>query len=240
MPEYLGVAFTMLEALVGHDGFALVEQFEGTPFVRAVGQRLVERSACKRKTCQKRLGVALLLAQRVVVVNGTGAGEDSTVAIGQDRVGQLLPVNHVLTDRVAPGHVPPFVAFGVVLEEEMILAIVVHHAVRIVQPVLHGRKVELRPVLLVVVHLGIIRGDQQIRRRRCTHGHRGRRHPCNTMFCHHAFLLGASGFSGCCFCLFSTPPTRLPGGSDSLAAKQWSSPPPFQPPAAKRREAGKG
>ena len=42
VPEDFRVTLATVESLVGDDGFALVEQLEGAPFVRAVGERLIE------------------------------------------------------------------------------------------------------------------------------------------------------------------------------------------------------
>jgi hypothetical protein len=46
--------------------------------------------------------------------------------------------------------VPPLLPGGVVLEEEMVLAILEDQAVGIVDPALPGREVELRPKVLTV------------------------------------------------------------------------------------------
>jgi hypothetical protein len=57
----------------------------------------------------------------------------------------MLPVDEVTADRVAPTHVPPFVAEGVVLIEKMVLPIMVDQTVWIVHPVSFGCEMELRP-----------------------------------------------------------------------------------------------
>ena len=92
MPEEFRVALFRVEALVGDDGFALVEQLEGAPFVRAVGERLIRRPFGERETGKERLDVALLFAERVVLVDCTGARENGSATIGQNRVWKLLPM----------------------------------------------------------------------------------------------------------------------------------------------------
>ena len=94
-----------------------------------------------------RLGVALLFAERVVVVNGTGAGPDDPAAIGKDRMRELFPVHHIFTDRVTPALARYRIGGRFVLEKEVVLAVVIHHAVRIIQPVLAGGEVKLRAVV---------------------------------------------------------------------------------------------
>ena len=78
----------------------------------------------------------MLLAERVVFINRSGTGKDGSATVGQDGVRQLLPMQHVLTDRMAPGHISPLIGYGVMLEEEVVLAVVIHHAVRVIEPVL--------------------------------------------------------------------------------------------------------
>ena len=51
--------------------------------------------------------------------------------------------NEVFADSVAPVHVSPAPAIRVVLEKEVILAIVEDHAIRVVVPSALGREVEL-------------------------------------------------------------------------------------------------
>src|SRR5262249_9417709 len=52
-------------------------------------------------------------------------------------------MNQVAADCVAPAHVAPPLARGVVLVEEVILAIVEDHSIRVVHPILRGREVKL-------------------------------------------------------------------------------------------------
>lgn len=55
----------------------------------------------------------------------------------------MLPVDEITADRVAPTHVPPFVAEGIVLIEQMVLAVVIDQAIRVVHPVSFRCKMKL-------------------------------------------------------------------------------------------------
>ena len=56
----------------------------------------------------------------------------------------------VFADRVTPRHIPPLGVEGVVLEEEMVLALIEHQAVRVICPPLFRAEMELRAQSLVV------------------------------------------------------------------------------------------
>src|SRR5450755_1918829 len=62
---------------------------------------------------------------------------------------------------MAPAHVPPDLAFRVVLVEQVIFALIKHHAVGIVHEVVRRREVILRPPRLVVTVLGERAGQQR-------------------------------------------------------------------------------
>ena len=47
---------------------------------------------------------------------------------------ELLPVEEVFADGVAPVHVSPFRAVGIILEVEVVLAVLVYHTVGVVHP----------------------------------------------------------------------------------------------------------
>ena len=64
------------------------------------------------------------------------AGPDDPAAIGEDRVWELFPVHHVLADRVAPALARSRIVSRFMLEKEVVLAVVIHHAVRVIEPVL--------------------------------------------------------------------------------------------------------
>ena len=58
---------------------------------------------------------------------------------------QVLPAHEVAADGVAPAHVAPAVPLGVVLVEQVILAVEEDQPVGVVDEVLRGREVEQRP-----------------------------------------------------------------------------------------------
>ena len=81
----------------------------------------------------------------VLSLSSTGrAAEDGHAVFFGQRDGELLPVDEVGGDGVAPAHVSPLIAGGVELEEEMVLAVEEDGAVGIVDPVGRGAEVELR------------------------------------------------------------------------------------------------
>ena len=90
----------------------------------------------------------------VVLVQHHAAGEDHFLVVLRNGQRELLPVGQVGADGVAPGHVAPGVAGRVVLEEQVVPALVVDQSVGVVHPVLGRGEVELGPVLLVVEGVG--------------------------------------------------------------------------------------
>ena len=72
-------------------------------------------------------------------------------------MGQLLPFHHVLTYCMAPGHVSPFIGLWVMLKKEVILPIVIDHAVGVIEPVFTGGEMELGAVLLVIPNIEVRR-----------------------------------------------------------------------------------
>jgi hypothetical protein len=77
------------------------------------------------------------------VIDDRGAGVDLDFSLLGERERQMLPVDEIIADRMAPTHVPPFIAKGIVLIEEVVFAVVVDHAVRVVHPVSLRREMEL-------------------------------------------------------------------------------------------------
>ena len=67
----------------------------------------------------------------------------------RERDGQFLPMHEIAADGVAPAHVAPRVAEGVVLEEEVVFAFEVDEAVGIVGPVAGRGEMVLRAEGLV-------------------------------------------------------------------------------------------
>ena len=65
-------------------------------------------------------------------------------------------MQHVLADRVAPGHVAPAPAEGVALVEEVVLAFVVDHPIGVVVPAARRREMKLRAMPLRVVRVEVL------------------------------------------------------------------------------------
>ena len=71
----------------------------------------------------------------------------------RNRNRKVLPMEHVVADGMAPTHVSPDVALGIVLIEEVVLALVKDESVGIVHEIFSGREVILRTPGLVVCRL---------------------------------------------------------------------------------------
>ena len=95
----------------------------------------------------------------VPIHDGAARKDHLTVLFGQ-RNRQMLPVDQVAADGVSPAHMAPFIAEGIVLIEQVILALVEDHPVRVVHEILFGREVELRPPRFVVKGLSERDGRQ--------------------------------------------------------------------------------
>lgn len=105
----------------------------------------------------------------VVLINHDAAGEDIFLRVGGQRQGGLLlPVHQVLRRRVAPRHVPPRVAGGIVLIEQVIDAFMENHPVGgVVHPVFRWR--------VVVSRTKVLASHFRCRRRWCHAGHDARK-----------------------------------------------------------------
>ena len=148
VPEDLGVA-----ELVGadvQDRVTVVVEVPGAALVRGVGQGLGLIAADVGPRPHRDHGRVVRAAQAggVLGVDDRRAGEHPVLGGVRDRHVQLLPVDEVLGDRVAPGHVAPVRALGVVLVEHVVLAGVVDEPVGVVHPVLLRGVVALRAPLL--------------------------------------------------------------------------------------------
>ena len=87
----------------------------------------------------------------VGLVDDGAAGEDHHACSSRERDRQLLPVHEVAAHRVAPATCCPSSSpYGVVLVEEVVLAVEVDQAVGVVHPVLRRRVVGHRTVGVVV------------------------------------------------------------------------------------------
>jgi len=75
-------------------------------------------------------------AAGIVLVHDGAAGEDHDAVFFRESDGHFLPVDEIAADGVAPTHVAPGIAEGVVLVEEVVFAVEPDEAVGIVGPVL--------------------------------------------------------------------------------------------------------
>jgi hypothetical protein len=82
---------------------------------------------------------------RIGEIDDCGAREHHDLPLLRKREGQMLPMDEVTADRVAPTHVPPFVAEGIVLIEKMEFTVVIDHTVGVVHPVSFRCEMKLRP-----------------------------------------------------------------------------------------------
>ena len=114
---------------------------------------------------QRRL-VAGLKSGRVLPIDDGRTGEDRAELIGANRVFKLPPMNEVVAHRMAPGHVAPLDAVGIVLKEEVILAAEEDEPIGVVEPVAASAEMELRAEQLVV---GVAAGNI-VRCKICAHG----------------------------------------------------------------------
>ena len=92
----------------------------------------------------------------IILIHHTATAEDRTQGIRGDRHRLMLPMNQVLADRMPPVHIPPHRAIRIVLIEQMILTILVHHAVRIIHPSPSRREMIGRTEFLPVRRIKLI------------------------------------------------------------------------------------
>ena len=149
VPDHLRVA-----ARMAHDRIALVVRERATT-VRAVADRFAASGV--REERDDRLLFALLKSGHVFLVHDRAAREAMLLRhrIRIERQRQFFPVHQVAADRVPPEPVGADPVVRVVLGEQVILAVVVDHAVRIVVPARSLAVVELRAELLVVEPLAV-------------------------------------------------------------------------------------
>lgn len=175
VPAHLGVA------ALDRDGdalAALVVGLERLPVVVAV----VDADAVGVGEDHDGVVGTRLQTRGVVLVDHASAGEQRArvhVRLQGDRL--LRPVDQVLAGRVAPVHGVPGQAVRVVLVEEVVLAVGVHQAVRVVHPALLGAEVELAAIRLgvrrgLVGELGVVPHLARGRRRGRQQGGQAERH----------------------------------------------------------------
>ena len=62
-------------------------------------------------------------------------------------------MKEIAADRVAPAHVSPRISKRVVLKKQMVFAVVEDQSIGIVRPIALRRKVNLRPIRLIIISL---------------------------------------------------------------------------------------
>src|SRR5262249_7932970 len=146
-PDHFGIAPGVLD-----DG---VLRVVGPGAAAVVGVSDALAAAGAREGRHQDVLVARLEAGRVLLVHHGAAGEAPVVepAWGEGNR-QLAPVDEVGADGVAPVHVAPVPAVGVVLVEQVIFALVIDQTVWIVQPTAARGEVELRAVSFLVNRVG--------------------------------------------------------------------------------------
>ena len=136
------------------DGLPATILVERESAVGAVGDTLcLEGSVIGIGKNQRGMALAAQAAGVLAVEDGR-AGEHHPQAVGEEGVVQLLPVQEVRARSVAPVHVLPVTLVGVVLIEEVVLAVVIDEPVGVVHPSTTCGEVELR-TLGLAVHRGL-------------------------------------------------------------------------------------
>ena len=139
MPHHLGVAIASSDFFQDRVARKLGE----LATVGAVGDAL-HGGIARGGVNEDQRGPAILTeAAGVLPVHHGAAAEHRSHVVGQELVSELVPMDEITTDGVAPVHVAPIPTVRIVLEEQVVLAVVEDHAVRIVVPAALWRKMEL-------------------------------------------------------------------------------------------------
>ena len=152
VPEHLRVA--EVGSVEGNHGVLLIF-IKGASAVCRIGHRLGLSLSGRRVEGDDGIPAE---ACRVVLVNHARAAEDGADGICLNGQGQSFPVDKILRYAVAPCHVLPQRAVGVVLIVQMPLAILIEHTVGIVHPAVQRCMVIGRAELLAV---GRIKGVRE-------------------------------------------------------------------------------
>ena len=94
---------------------------------------------------------AIAESGRILMVDHATAAERHDSVFFGNRQRQMFPVRQVATDGMSPTHVPPRIARGIVLVEEVVFAVVEDQSVGVVHPVDFGREMCLRTKRFVQV-----------------------------------------------------------------------------------------
>ncbi|CDF21156.1 unknown [Prevotella sp. CAG:617] len=136
VPEHLGVAEVLQPVKGGQNGVVLIFG-KGAAVVGAVGHALNLAVLVAGRGIEGNDGI-LAVAGRVVLVHHRAAREDVAHRVARNGRLEVLPVYEVAADGVAPVHVAPLGAVGVVLEVEVILAVLIYQSVGVVHPAVGG------------------------------------------------------------------------------------------------------
>lgn len=136
VPEHLGVAEVLQPVKGGQNGVVLIFG-KGAAVVGAVGHALNLAVLVAGRGIEGNDGI-LAVSGRVVLVHHRAAREDVAHRVARNGRLEVLPVYEVAADGVAPVHVAPLGAVGVVLEVEVILAVLIYQSVGVVHPAVDG------------------------------------------------------------------------------------------------------
>ena len=96
----------------------------------------------------------------ILPIDDRAAGKDHDAVGFREGQRQVLPVHQIAADGMPPAHVSPTIALRIVLIKQVPLAVVEHHAVRIIHPIPFRREMELRPERFAVTLLSLRGGLQ--------------------------------------------------------------------------------
>ena len=130
MPHHLGVAIASGDFLQNRVARKLGE----LAAVGAVGDALHRGIPGGGVNEHERRFAVLAEASGVLPVHHGAAAEHRSHVVGQELVSELVPVDEIATDGMTPVHVAPIPTVRIVLEEQVVLAVVEDHPVRIVVP----------------------------------------------------------------------------------------------------------
>ena len=139
VPQHLRIAVARRDLADGGVGGVFRERAA----VGAVGDALHGRVARGCVEEHERRVVGGAEAARVGMVHHRAAAEHRPEVVGEEHVAEFLPVDEIAAHGMAPVHVAPGPAVGIVLEEEVPFALVEHAAVGVVVPAAAGREVKL-------------------------------------------------------------------------------------------------
>ena len=153
IPDDFGIAVTADHT--GEHGI-LVIFGPGPPAVVAVGETLGKGLGRRGVDADERLLRTGLETCRVVPVHHGRSRIDQSMFIGIKGNGQFLPMNQVRADGMPPMHVSPTPTIRIVLEKQVILALVKHQPVWVIGPAALRGKMELRAQLLLIERVRVL------------------------------------------------------------------------------------